>query len=94
MRILRPNTTYSIGRISRWIWDSSRDNRLQAILNTSIGLLDVALALLSVWTVQRAIDIASHQLDGDVIMAVVWMALVISGAATYVGAYPAFGISG
>ena len=79
MRILRPNTTYSIGRISRWIWDSSRDNRLQAILNTSIGLLDVALALLSVWTVQRAIDIASHQLDGDVIMAVVWMALVISG---------------
>ena len=79
MRILRPNTTYSIGRISRWIWDSSRDNRLQAILNTSIGLLDVALALLSVWTVQRAIDIASHQLDGDVIMAVAWMALVISG---------------
>ena len=79
MRILRPNTTYSIGRISRWIWDSSKDNRLQAILNTSIGLLDVALALLSVWTVQRAIDIASHQLDGDVIMAVVWMALVISG---------------
>ena len=79
MRIPHPNTTYSIGRISRWIWDSSRDNRLQAILNTSIGLLDVALALLSVWTVQRAIDIASHQLDGDVIMAVVWMALVISG---------------
>ena len=79
MRILRPNTTYSIGRISRWIWDSSRDNRLQAILNTSIGLLDVVLALLSVWTVQRAIDIASHHLDGDVIMAVMWMALVISG---------------
>ncbi|MBR2183892.1 MAG: ABC transporter ATP-binding protein [Prevotella sp.] len=79
MRIPRPNTTYSIGRISRWIWDSSRDNRLQAILNTSIGLLDVVLALLSVWTVQRAIDIASHHLDGDVIMAVVWMALVISG---------------
>lgn len=79
MRIPRPNTTYSIGRISRWIWDSSRDNRLQTILNTSIGLLDVALALLSVWTVQRAIDIASHHLDGDVIMAVVWMALVISG---------------
>ena len=79
MRIPRPNTTYSIGRISRWIWDSSRDNRLQAILNTSIGLLDVVLALLSVWTVQRAIDIASHHLDGDVIMAVMWMALVISG---------------
>ena len=79
MRIPRPNTTYSIGRISHWIWDSSRDNRLQAILNTSIGLLDVVLALLSVWTVQRAIDIASHHLDGDVIVAVMWMALVISG---------------
>ena len=39
----------------------------------------MVLALLSVWTVQRAIDIASHHLDGDVIMAVMWMALVISG---------------
>lgn len=62
-----------------WIWDSSRDNRLQAVLNTIIGLLDVVLALLSVWTVQRAIDIASHNIDGDIILAVAWLALVISG---------------
>ena len=79
MKIPRPNTTYHIGRIMRWIWDSSKENRLQAILNTIIGLLDVVLALLSVWTVQRAIDIASHQIDGDVITAVIWMALVLFG---------------
>ena len=79
MKIFHPNKTYPIAQILRWIWSSSRDNRLQAILNTIIGLLDVVLALLSVWTVQRAIDIASHNLEGDVIMAVVWIGVVISG---------------
>ena len=79
MRIFHPNKTYPIAQILRWIWSSSRDNRLQAVLNTIIGLLDVVLALLSVWTVQRAIDIASHNLEGDVIMAVVWIGVVISG---------------
>lgn len=79
MKIFHPNKTYPIAQILRWVWQSSRDNRLQAVLNTVIGLLDVVLALLSVWTVQRAIDIASHNLEGDVIMAVVWIAVVISG---------------
>lgn len=79
MKIFRPNKTYPIAQILRWVWRSSRDNRLQAVLNTVIGLCDVVLALLSVWTVQRAIDIASHNLEGDVIIAVMWIGVVISG---------------
>lgn len=68
---------YPIKKIVRWLWLSSRDNRLQAILNTVIGLLDVVVSLASVWAVQRAVDIASHNIDGDVIMAVIVMALLV-----------------
>lgn len=64
-------------KIVRWLWQSSRDNRLQAILNTLIGLLDVVVSLASVWAVQRAVDIASHNVGGDVMMAVVVMALLV-----------------
>lgn len=68
---------YPIMKIVRWLWQSSRDNRLQAVLNTMIGLLDVAVSLASVWAVQRAVDIASHNIGGDLIMAVVIMALLV-----------------
>lgn len=63
--------------IIRWLWRSSRHNRLQAVLNTIIGLLDVAVSLGSVWAVQRAVDIASHNREGDVISAVVLMGVLI-----------------
>ena len=63
--------------IVKWLWRSSSDNRLQAILNTVIGLLEVGVSLMSVWAVQYAIDIASHHVEGDVIMAVVFMGVLI-----------------
>lgn len=59
------------------MWSSSSDNRLQAILNTIIGLLEVAVSLTSVWAVQRAIDIASHHREGNIIHAVVLMGCLI-----------------
>lgn len=59
--------------IVRWLWTSSSDNRLQAILNTIIGLLEVAVSLSSVWAVQRAVDIASHHREGNVLYAVMIM---------------------
>ncbi len=68
---------YKVSHIVRWLWRSSADNRLQAVLNTAIGLLDVAVSLASVWAVQRAVDIASHNIEGDVIAAVLLMAAFI-----------------
>lgn len=73
-----PNKTYPAKTIVRWLWQSSSDNRLQAILNTVIGLLQVAVSLASVWAVQRAIDIASHHREGSVIPAVVIMACLVA----------------
>ena len=69
--------TYSAMKIVRWLWKSSADNRLQAVLNTVIGLLDVAVSLGQVWAVKHAIDVACHTVEGDVIMAVVYIALLI-----------------
>ena len=69
--------TYPTKTIVTWLWQSSSDNRLQAILNTVIGLLQVAVSLASVWAVKRAIDIASHDRGGSVITAVVVMACLV-----------------
>jgi ABC-type multidrug transport system fused ATPase/permease subunit len=54
-------------------------NRLQAVLNATIGLLGVGLGLASVWAMQRAIDIASGALDGSLYVAVGVMAALILG---------------
>lgn len=71
-------TSYPIRTIIRWLWQSSSDNRLQAILNTIIGLLETAVSLASVWAVKHAIDIASHHIEGSVIHAVLIMAALIA----------------
>ncbi|MBR4651590.1 MAG: ABC transporter ATP-binding protein [Prevotella sp.] len=71
------NNTYPTKTIIKWLWQSSSDNRLQAILNTIIGLLQTAVSLSSVWAVQRAVDIASHNREGDVIQAVLLMAVLV-----------------
>ncbi len=71
------NSTYPVRTIISWLWHSSSDNRLQAALNTIIGLADVAVSLLSVWAVKRAIDIACHANDGNVIHAVLIIAALI-----------------
>lgn len=73
-----PNKKYRAKTIVKWLWQSSSDNRLQAILNTAIGLAQVVLSLASVWAVQTAIDIASHNKEGDVISAVLVMAGLVA----------------
>lgn len=70
-------TSYPIRTIIRWLWQSSSDNRLQAILNTIIGLLETAVSLASVWAVKHAIDIASHHIEGSIIHAMLIMAALI-----------------
>lgn len=72
-----PPDTVPIRTIILWLWQSSRDNRLQTVLNTAIGLVEVAVSLASVWAVQRAVDIAAHSREGDLIPAVAVMALLV-----------------
>lgn len=69
---MKKNTT-----IIRWLWQSSRGNRTQMIANAVIGLLQVSMSLCAVWAIKRAIDIASGQLEGNLLMAVGLMALII-----------------
>ena len=64
-------------QLLRCLWRSTSYNRLQALLNVIIGLLDVAVSLAQIWAVKHAIDVASHNVEGSVIMSVGVIALLI-----------------
>jgi len=68
---------YTIPQMLRWLWRAWRGNRLQAMLNASVGLLGVGCSLASVWAMKRAIDTASGVRPGSVFWAVGVMALII-----------------
>ncbi len=72
-----PQTRYGTGRIFRWLWRAWRGNQLQAVLNAAIGLLSVGVSLAQVWAVQRAIDVAAHNVGGSLPWAVAVMGLLI-----------------
>ena len=72
-----PNSHYSAREILRWLWRAWRGNRLQAVVNATLGLLDVAVSLSSVWDVKHAIDVASHTTEGSLYWAVALMGLLI-----------------
>lgn len=74
-----PSGQYTIREMARWLWRAMRGNRTQACLNASIGLLGVVLSLLTVWAMQRAIDIASGTLPGSIYWAVGIMAMLFLG---------------
>ena len=74
-----PESHFTVRQLSRWLWRALRGNRLQAVLNASIGLMGVALSLSSVWAMQRAIDTASGLRDGSIYWAVGIMAMLILG---------------
>ncbi|MBR1484352.1 MAG: ABC transporter ATP-binding protein [Prevotella sp.] len=73
----REESRYTIPQMLRWLWQAWRGNRLQAMLNATVGLLGVVCSLASVWAMKRAIDIASGVLPGSVVWAVAVMALII-----------------
>lgn len=64
-------------KILRWLWRSSSYNRLQAVLNTIIGLAEVAVSLTQVWAVKHAIDVASHNIEGDVLVSIAYVGVLI-----------------
>ena len=72
-----PQSRYSSRQIMRWLWRAWRGNRIQAGINAALGLLDVAVSLLSVWAVKRAIDVASHAVEGSIYWAVGIMGMLI-----------------
>lgn len=72
-----PESRYSSRDILKWLWRAWRGNRLQAVINASLGLLDVAVSLLSVWAVKHAIDVAAHSTTGSIYSAVAVMAVLI-----------------
>lgn len=67
---------YTIAQIFLWLWKAWKGNRLQAMLNATIGLLGVGFSLSMVWAMRRAIDTASGIIDGSIYAAVGIMALL------------------
>ena len=74
-----PENHFTVAEIAHWLWRALRGNRLQAVLNASIGLMGVGLSLTSVWAMKRAIDTASGAREGSIYWAVGIMAMIILG---------------
>ena len=72
-----PDNKYSTKTILRWLWLAWNGNRLQAMLNASIGVMQVVVSLAQVWAVKRAIDVASGSVPGSIYWAVGVMGLFI-----------------
>ena len=72
-----PNFKYNTKTLLKWLWQVWRGNRLQAILNAVIGLLQVAVSLGQVWAVKHAIDVAAGSIEGNIYWAVGIMGFLI-----------------
>ena len=72
-----PKFKYNAKTLLIWLWRAWRGNQLQAVLNASVGLLSVGVSLAQVWAVKRAIDVASHSVDGNIYWAVGVMGFLI-----------------
>ena len=70
-------TQKSILTIAKWLWTIARGNRLQMFLNALIGIMQVAASLLSVYAVKHAIDVASHETEGNLYLAIAFMGGII-----------------
>lgn len=67
---------YTVKELLLWLWRAWKGNHLQAILNASIGLLEVGVSLSMVWGVQHAVDVAAGHVEGSIYMAVGFMGLL------------------
>ena len=78
MKIFKvPKFKYDAKTLLIWLWQAWQGNQLQAVLNASVGLLSVGVSLAQVWAVKRAIDVASHVVEGDIYWAVALMGFLI-----------------
>ncbi|HEY9551932.1 MAG TPA: ABC transporter ATP-binding protein [Prevotella sp.] len=74
-----PPSKYGARILLKWLWASWRGNRLQAVLNASVGVVQVCISLAQVWAVKHAIDVASGAEQGSVYGAVGFMGLLFLG---------------
>lgn len=72
-----PENKYSAKLILKWLWRAWQGNRLQAVLNASIGVLQVITSLCQVWAVKHAIDVAAGYAEGSIYWSVAFMGLII-----------------
>ena len=72
-----PENKYPAKTILQWLWRASKGNRLQAVLNASIGVLQVVVSLSQVWAVKHAIDVVSGASTGSIYWAVALMGMLI-----------------
>lgn len=79
MKLIEAPNTYSTRQILIWLWHSWRGNRLQAILNAIIGLVGVVLSLSYVWVMKRTIDVASHNVEGSIVVCLCLMGGLVLG---------------
>ena len=77
MFIKVPKFKYNAKSLLKWLWRAWRGNRLQAVLNATVGLLSVGVSLAQVWAVKHAIDVASHAIPGDIYWSVALMGSLI-----------------
>lgn len=73
---LNPDNKYSAMQIFRWLWKVWKGNRLQATLNSCIGLSGVGFSLAMVWAMKQAIDTATGAREGSIYSAVAVMAVI------------------
>ena len=55
----------SIRDLSQWLWHSSKGLRLQAVLNSLIGILSVTLDFAFIYATKWTIDIATNRAEGS-----------------------------
>ncbi len=71
------NEKYGARTILLWLWAAWKGNLWQAVINALLGLLSVAVSLLSVWAVKHAIDVAAGTSEGNIYLAVGVMGMLI-----------------
>ena len=80
-------TRIPVKSLIKWLWKSSEGTRRQAVVNTAVGLVDVVCQLLWVLACKHAIDVATGDAEGSllvtgVIIATLMLAEIVSRAAS------------
>lgn len=71
-------TKYSTRTLLSWLWKHHKGCRLQATINVVIGLLQVGLSLLGVELIKRLTDVATHNIEGNLTMLAIILAVVLA----------------
>lgn len=75
----RTSSRYSTRHILAWLWHILSRHRLQACLNTVLGCLTVALDFTFIAATKQAIDIATHKINGSLLLASILLVIILLG---------------